>query len=43
MVNGNLTICFATAEIRKAYVDMLSDQPNLHVPLAPADQDDRGG
>jgi len=43
VVDGNLTIYFATEATRKAYLDMPLNHPNLRVPFAASDQDDRGG
>ena len=43
VVDGNLTIYFATEATREAYLDMPLDHPNLRVPFAPSDEDDRGG
>jgi len=43
VVDGNLTIYFATEATRKAYLDMPLDHPNLRVPFAASDEDDRGG
>ncbi|MEZ5586507.1 MAG: hypothetical protein R3E46_05500 [Sedimenticolaceae bacterium] len=43
VVDGNLTIYFATEETRRAYVDLPLDHPNLRVPFAATDEDDRGG
>lgn len=43
LVDGNLTIFFASEETRKAYIDMPIDHPNLRVPFAATDEDDRGG
>jgi len=43
LVDGNLTIFFSTKESRKAYLDVPVNHPNLHVPFAATDEDDRGG
>ena len=40
---GELTMYFATADTRKAYLDMPLDHPNLHLPYPAEDSDDRGG
>lgn len=41
--DGNLTMYFDDEETKKAYVDMPVDHPNLRLPFAAADEDDRGG
>jgi hypothetical protein len=43
VVDGNLTLFFATKATRKAYLDMPLNHPNLRVPFAASDEDDRGG
>lgn len=43
VVDGNLTIYFATEATRKAYIDLPLDHPNLRLPFAATDEDDRGG
>lgn len=43
LVDGNLTIYFETQATRQAYIDMPTNHPNLHVPFAATDEDDRGG
>ena len=43
VVDGNLTIYFETQETRQAYLDVPTNQPNLRLPFAATDEDDRGG
>lgn len=43
VVDGNLTIYFATEATRKAYLDMPLNHPSLRVPFSASDEDDRGG
>jgi hypothetical protein len=43
LVDGNLTIYFETQATRQAYIDMPTNHPNLRVPFAATDEDDRGG
>jgi hypothetical protein len=41
--DGELTIYFETNSTRMAYIEMPLDHPNLQLPYAAADSDDRGG
>ena len=43
VVDGNLTIYFATEASRKTYIELPLDHPNLRLPFAATDGDDRGG
>jgi YHS domain-containing protein len=43
VVDGNLTIYFATPETRREYVEMPLNHPSPHLPFAASDEDDRGG
>lgn len=43
LVDGNLTIYFSTEATRKAYVDLPTNHPKLHLPFPATDEDDRGG
>ena len=41
LVDGSLTMYFATDGTRKAYLDMPLDHPSLHLPYPCAESDDR--
>ena len=43
VVDGDLTIYFETEATRKAYLEFPTDHPNLHLPFAASNDDDRGG
>ena len=43
LVDGNLTIYFASEATRKAYIDLPLNRPNRCLPFAASDEDDRGG
>ena len=43
LVDGSLTVYFATEATRKAYINMPLNHPTLHLPFAHTNEDDRGG
>lgn len=43
LVDGNLTVYFATEATRKAYVELPINHPTLRLPFPATDEDDRGG
>jgi len=43
LVDGSLTVYFATEATRKAYINMPLNHPNQHLPFRISNEDDRGG
>jgi hypothetical protein len=43
LVDGNLTVYFATDATRKAYINTPLNHPTLHLPFPHTNEDDRGG